>query len=153
MRPIATECPPGLMRAVRVQAKGAWMLVAVIPLDLGPLVRVSPMDYADWPGYGVVLSVDTMYFHLPETERWKSKTGSWESRELRKNVRYEHDVRPGDRVLFRRYLRSQAVLQPASASQVLEDEATLPDGWELLFLHVDDCIGTWEVENGTTTDT
>jgi len=131
-----------------VQAYGAWILVFVEPLpELSKVVHLVRGQFDEGSELGVawVLSADESYWDQhPDGEQKKAPDYS------DKTCRMRMPVKHGDKVVFRRFLRSQGLMQGMTA-QLRQAERDFP-GYEAFFIHVNDLYGIVEDEpEGTTT--
>lgn len=144
----------------KIRAMGKHVLVLVEPLqqpvsEAGIELVRGMYDDTYSLGIGWVLSAASEYTGLSDSKKAAEK--KWREIPGNRGTMYQpsdHNsvlqmpVKRGDKVCFRRFLRSQNLMQglPSLGSFLSE----YPD-YELLFLHIDDIIGT--VEDDTTGST
>lgn len=123
-----------------IKAQGPWILVLIEPqkdrTDSG--IYLVRNGYDKWmdPGIGHVLSVADHYFDLPPEKKGVEKTPKPEDF----TFKIMHDLKRGDRILFRRFLRTMKLAQPITKELEREISEQYP-GHEICWLHVDDVIG------------
>jgi hypothetical protein len=138
---------------VKIQARGRFVLVLVEPLiqplsELGIEVVHDLYDSNSSLGLGWVLSAATHYYDMPpnkKTERRKAIQDGKTPEDpgvARFTQKVDMPVKVGDRICFRRFLRSQGLVQGVEQiPSIKEVLSNFPDH-ELVFLDVEDIIGT-----------
>lgn len=131
-----------------IRAYGPWVLVMVEPppKTYGMIILVDTgRDNPDSPGIGWVLSAAEQYDWIsPEQEDENKKEKKLPSMG-NKDVRYDMDVKRGDKILFRRFLRSQGLMQYGlNLNNMMRVAMTQFSGYEWFFIHIHDIIGVIE---------
>ena len=122
----------------KVRATGQHILVLVEPLPvkskLIEVVTVNDFDENNSLGVGWVLSAADHYYHVPPHKMDTSKIP--DAKDM--THKYQMPVKRGDRIGFRRFLRSQSLMQGDAFKR--GDLDHFP-GYEVVFLNVRDLIG------------
>lgn len=125
---------------VGLRAIGRNVLLLVEPRETttksGLHLLDGPIDRMGEPGYAWVLSAAEFYY-AQNSEKWKPNPKPEDY-----SVKTKADVKRGDRVLFRRFYRSDNIGQGLDRRQK-QLQIEFP-GYELVFLHVQHLIGIIE---------
>ncbi|MCA8938750.1 MAG: hypothetical protein KDB07_02995 [Planctomycetes bacterium] len=128
---------PAQLPEVKLRPNGPWVLVLVEPLpQQSSIIEMveSVYDENTSPGIGWVLLAKDHYYHVPPHMQGASKTPDHADM----THRYDMPVKRGDRILFRRFLKTQHLMQGQGVSDEIMQQ--FPD-YEWVFLNVQDIIG------------
>ena len=125
------------------RALGPKVLVMVDPAEarseLIEVVNLTGHDRGEDVGFGWVLSAAEHYYDL-HPDAPKTKTPDYKDM----TYKYPMPVKFGDRVFFRRFLRSEALMQ--GMTSIFEDLLKDYPGYEMVLLHINDVYGFVEDE-------
>lgn len=142
LRTYDTEVQPKDLPALPFQAHGAWIPLLIEPRKVQSTL-IEVVQRYDLPyemGVGWVLGAAQDYTYVPPSKEEKTAKSN-------EDMTWVHPmpVKRGDRVMFRRFLRSQASHQPPVFPTMDLDPRF--EKWETLFIHVQDVMGVLEVED------
>lgn len=133
-----------------IRAHGPWVLVLVEPKKkLSEIIEVvsnPALDDNDEVGYAWVLSAAPYYYGPPPEQVQKNRSEKAYQLRGESSYRYEMPVRRGDYILFRRFQRSEGLVQfDMTTSNMMKISLTAFPGHEFFFLHAQYIIGVVNV--------